>query len=96
MIWKLKVALQNALITLNNTDNMNKKLLKSREDFVEWKKYCENVVYDRDSVKFKGEEEDEPKEYPCVMISHDEREFGWGSYLYTLHYCFIYSSDIVA
>ena len=75
---------------------MEKKLLKTREDFIEWQNYCKNVVYDRDSVKFEGEEDDEPKEYPCVMISHDEREFGWGSYLYTLYYHFVYPSDLMA
>ena len=79
------MALQSALITLNNTDNMNKKLLKSREDFIEWKKYCKNVEYL--SVDFTAEEEEEPKEYPCVMI--------FRTFLYTLHYCFVYSSDIV-
>ena len=73
---------------------MDKKLLKAQEDFVEWKDYCKNEVYG--DAKFEGEEEDEPKEYPCVMISHDEREFGWGSYLYTLHYHFVYPSDFMA
>ena len=72
---------------------MEKKLLKTREDFIEWKN-CENEVYG--DVKFEGEEETEPKEYPCIMISHDEREFGRGSYLYTLHYYFVYPSDFVA
>ena len=66
---------------------MEKKLLKTREDFIEWQNYCKNVVYDRDSVKFEGEEEDEPKEYPCMIV--------FRTFLYTLHYCFVYSSDIV-
>ena len=86
MIWKLKVALQNVLITLNNTDNMNKKLLKSREDFAEVKKNCENDAYYE--IGFAAEKEEEPKEYPCVMI--------YRTFLYTLHYCFVYSSDIMA
>lgn len=91
MIWKQKAVSLNVLITLNNTDNMNKKLLKSREDFIEWKKYCKNIGYL--SVDFTAEEEEEPNEYPCLMISHDEQ---WGSYLYNLHYCFVYPKDLVA
>ena len=38
---------------------MDKKLLKTREDFIEWKSYCKGVVYDY--VYFMAEEEDEPK-----------------------------------
>ena len=79
------MALQSALITLNNTDNMNKKLLKSREDFVKVKKDYENDAYYE--IGFAAEEEEEPKEYPCMMI--------FRTFLYTLHYCFVYSSDIV-
>ena len=70
---------------------MEKKLLKTREDFIEWKNHCKKVVYD--CVEFVAEEEDEPKEYPCLMIYHDEQ---WGVYLYNLYYCFIYPSDFVA
>ena len=65
---------------------MNKKLLKSREDFIEWKKYCENVAYI--SVDFTGEEEEEPKEYPCVVF--------YRTFLFTLHYHFAYPSDFTA
>ena len=65
---------------------MNKKLLKSREDFVKLKKDYENDAYYE--IGFAAEEEEEPKEYPCMMI--------FRTFLYTLHYCFIYSSDIVA
>ena len=79
------MALQSALITLNNTDNMNKKLLKSREDLVKVKKDYDNDAYYEIGVA--AEEEGEPKEYPCMMI--------YLTFLYTLHYCFIYSSDIV-
>lgn len=71
---------------------MDKKLLKSREDFIEWKNYCKNVAYDY--VYFMAEEEDEPKEYPCVMISHDEQCYE-GSYRYDLYYHFVYPSDFV-
>ena len=70
---------------------MKKNLLKSREDFIELKNYYENKVYD--AVGFVAEDEEEPKEYPCLMISHEEQ---WGSYLYNLHYCFVYSSDFMA
>ena len=65
---------------------MEKKLLKSREDFIEWKKYCENVAYI--SVDFTAEEEEEPFEYPCVMF--------YRTFLFTLHYHFAYPSDFVA
>ena len=65
---------------------MNKKLLKSREDFVEFKKGYENIDYYE--IGFAAEEEEEPKEYPCVVI--------YRTFLFTLHYCFVYPSDIVA
>ena len=64
---------------------MKKNLLKTREDFIELKNHYENKVYD--AVGFLAEEEEEPNEYPCVMI--------YRTFLYTLHYCFVYSSDIV-
>ena len=86
MIWKRQLVLKIALITLNNADNMKKKLLKSREDFIEWKKYCENVAYI--SVDFTAEEEEEAKEYPCVMF--------YRTFLFTLHYHFAYQSDFKA
>lgn len=69
---------------------MDKKLLKTREDFIEWKNYCKNVAYDY--VYFMAEEEDEPKEYPCVMVYHDE-QCCEGSYRYDLYYHFVYLSD---
>lgn len=72
---------------------MDKKLLKSREEFIEWKSYCKGVVYDY--VEFVAEEDEEPKEYPCVMISHDE-QYCEGSYLHFLYYYFVYPSDFVA
>ena len=65
---------------------MNKKLLKSREDFIKWKNYCENVAYI--SVDFTVEEEEEPKEYPCVVF--------YSAFLFTLHYHFAYQSDFKA
>ena len=70
---------------------MDKKLLKTREDFIEWQNYCKKVAHEY--VKFVADDEEEPKEYPCLMISHEEQ---WGSYLYNLHYCFVYSSDFMA
>ena len=69
---------------------MDKKLLKTQEDFIEWKNYCKNVAYDY--VYFMAEEEDEPKEYPCVMVYHDE-QCCEGSYRYDLYYHFVYLSD---
>ena len=70
---------------------MDKKLLKTREDFIERQNYCKKVAYEY--VKFVAEDEEEPKEYPCLMIYHDEQ---WGSYLYNLHYCFVYPSEFMA
>lgn len=67
---------------------MNKKLLKSREDFIEWKKYCKNIGYL--SVDFTAEEEEEPNEYPCVMIYRDN------PYRYNLYYHFVYLRDFIA
>ena len=49
---------------------MKKDLLKSREDFIELKNHYENEVYD--AVGFVAEDEDEPNEYPCVMVSRNE------------------------
>ena len=49
---------------------MKKNLLKSREDFIELKNYYKNKVYD--AVGFVAEDEDEPNEYPCVMVSRHE------------------------
>lgn len=72
---------------------MDKKLLRTSGEFFEWKNYCKNVAYDY--VEFVAEEEEEPKEYPCVMISHDE-PYCEGSYLYNLYYYFVYPSDFVA
>ena len=72
---------------------MDKKLLKTTGDFFEWKNYCKNVAYDY--VEFVADEEEEPKEYPCVMVYHDE-PYCEGSYLYNLHYHFVYPSDFVA
>ena len=80
------MALQSALITLNNTDNMNKKLLKSREDFVKVKKDYENDAYYE--IGFAPGKEEEPKKYPCVV--------SYCTVLFTLHYCFVYPSDLVA
>ena len=93
MIWKQKAVLLNVLITLNNADNMNKKLLKSREDFIEWKKYCENVAYI--SVDFTAEEEEEPFNYPCVMFYRDN-PYSDSPYRYNLYYHFVYQSDFMA
>ena len=62
---------------------MEKKLLKSRKDFLELKKDYENDDYYE--IEFAAEE---PKEYPCVMI--------YRTFLFTLHYCFVYPSDLVA
>ena len=72
---------------------MNKKLLKSRADFIEWKKYCENVAYI--SVDFTAEDEDEPNEYPCVMVSRCE-PYDEDFFLFNLHYYFVYQSDFIA
>ena len=72
---------------------MEKKLLKSVEEFNEWKSYCKNVAYDY--VEFVEESEEEPKEYPCIMVFHDEQA-NEGSYLYNLYYHFVYPSDFVA
>ena len=85
---------------------MDKKLLKTQEDFIEWQNYCKNVIYDRDSVKFEGEEEDisvdftaeeeeEPNEYPCVMIYRDN-PYSDNPYRYNLYYHFVYPSDFMA
>ena len=93
MIWKRQLGLRIALTTLNNADNMNKKLLKSREDFIEWKKYCENVAYI--SVDFTAEEEEEPFEYPCVMFYRDN-PYSDNPYRYNLYYHFVYQSDFMA
>ena len=38
---------------------MDKKLLKTREDFIEWQNYCKKVAYEY--VKFVAEDEEEPK-----------------------------------
>lgn len=62
---------------------MEKKLLKSREDFIKWKNYYGNDDYYE--IEFAVEE---PKEYPCVMI--------YRTFLFTLHYCFVYPSDLMA
>ena len=72
---------------------MNKKLLKSRADFIEWKKYCENVAYI--SVDFTAEEEEEPNEYPCVMFYRDN-PYSDSPYRYNLYYHFAYPNDFVA
>ena len=72
---------------------MDKTLIQSAKDFQEWKSYCKNVAYDY--VYFMAEEEDEPKSYPCVLISHDE-QCCEGSYRYDLYYHFVYPSDFVA
>ena len=69
---------------------MDKTLIQSAKDFQKWKSYCKNVAYDY--VEFMAEEAEEPKEYPCVMISHDE-QCCEGSYRYDLHYHFVYLSD---
>jgi hypothetical protein len=71
---------------------MDKTLLKTREDFFEWKSYCKNVY---DYVYFMAEEETMPKEYPCMIISHSE-PCCEGSYRYDLYYHFVYPSDFVA
>lgn len=65
---------------------MDKKLLKSREDFIKWKNYY--GADDYYEIGFASEKEEEPKKYPCVMIFH--------TFLSTLHYCFVYPSDFVA
>lgn len=70
---------------------MNKKLLKSREEFIDWKNYYKYVAYDA----VEAEEEEEPNEYPCVVISYDE-PYCEGAYLYRLHYYFVYQSDFMA
>ena len=93
MIWKRQLGLRIALITLNNADNMNKKVLKSRADFIEWKKYCENVAYI--SVDFIAEEEEEPFEYPCIMFYRDN-PYSDSPYRYNLYYHFAYQSDFTA
>ena len=69
---------------------MDKKLLRTTGDFFEWKNYCKNVAYDY--VEFVAEEDEEPKEYPCVMVYHDE-PYCEGSYLHNLYYHFVYLSD---
>jgi hypothetical protein len=74
---------------------MDKKLLRTREDFIkwkEWKSYCKSVY---DHLYFMAEEETIPKEYPCVIISHDE-PYCEGSYRCDLYYRFVYPSDFVA
>ena len=65
---------------------MNKRLLKSREDFVKVKKDYENDAYYE--IGFAAEKEEEPKEYPCVVF--------YRTFLFTLHYHFAYPSDFVA
>lgn len=62
---------------------MNKKLLKSREDFIKWKNYYGNDDYYE--IGFAPGKEEEPKKYPCVVI--------YRTFLFTLHYCFVYPSD---
>ena len=71
---------------------MDKKLLKTREDFIEWQNYCKKVAYEY--VKFVAEDEEEPKEYPCVMISHDN-PYSDNPYRYNLYYHFVYPSDFM-
>ena len=70
---------------------MVKQLLKSHEDFIDWKNYYKYVAYDA----LEAEKEEEPNEYPCVVISHNE-PYCEGAYLYILHYHFVYSSDFTA
>lgn len=65
---------------------MDKKLLKSREDFVKWKNYYGTDDYYE--IGFAPEEEEEPKEYPCVVF--------YRTFLFTLHYHFAYPSDFMA
>ncbi len=72
---------------------MKKDLLKSREDFIELKNYYENEVYD--AVGFVAEDEDEPNEYPCVMVSRRE-PYDEDFFLFNLHYYFVYQSDFTA
>lgn len=72
---------------------MEKHLIKTKEDFIEWKNYCKDVIFDH--VHFVARNEKEPKEYPCVLFSHEE-QYCKGSYLYLLHYHFAYPSDFVA
>lgn len=72
---------------------MKKDLLKSREDFIELKNYYENEVYD--AVGFVAEDEDEPNEYPCVMVSRCE-PYDEDFFLFNLHYYFVYQSDFTA
>ena len=72
---------------------MNKRLLKSREDFIKWKNYYENEAYD--AVGFVAEDEDEPNEYPCVMVSRNE-PYEEDFFLFNLHYYFVYQSDFMA
>lgn len=72
---------------------MKKNLLKSREDFIELKNYYENKVYD--AVGFVAEDEDEPNEYPCVMIYRDN-PYSDNPYRYNLYYHFVYQSDFMA
>lgn len=72
---------------------MKKNLLKSREDFIELKNYYENKVYD--AVGFVAEDEDEPNEYPCVMVSRHE-PYDEDFFLFNLRYYFVYQSDFMA
>ena len=72
---------------------MNKKLLKSREDFVKLKKNYENDAYYE--IGFAAEEEEEPNEYPCVMIYRDN-PYSDSPYRYNLYYHFVYQSDFMA
>ena len=65
---------------------MDKKLLKSREDFIKWKNYYGNDDYYE--IGLAPEEEEEPKEYPCVVF--------YSAFLFTLHYHFAYQSDFKA
>lgn len=65
---------------------MNKKLLKSREDFIKWKNYYGTDDYYE--IGFAPGKEEEPKKYPCVV--------SYCTVLFTLHYCFVYPSDLVA
>ena len=72
---------------------MKKNLLKSREDFIELKNYYKNKVYD--AVGFVAEDEDEPNEYPCVMVSRHE-PYDEDFFLFNLRYYFVYQSDFTA
>ena len=72
---------------------MKKKLLKSREDFIKWKNYYGNDDYYE--IGLAPEEEEEPKEYPCVMFYRDN-PYSDSPYRYNLCYHFAYQSDFTA